>query len=456
MAPAAPSRSDPLSDSKTRSWGSIFQRGGKLVDRLAVSVKDAARSPLLKQAVDAHERGNLPAAFWLLDEEFKQQPENVEVCVAFWDIAVQYAHQSEAMPAASRLVDHHANAGNLELASQYWLELITTDPLASASPSALIRVLTLLRQQQEAEDDPKKQPERMAALLRALRVVLDDESGGLTTGVAMRVAELAREVDPPTALEAARHCLEAESLHEVKRARMIDLILELDPDADLERPPPPPDPAPLVIAKPPIASAPRRGPQRKPEGHSASLNHPLATESPAYEGLTEEEISQIELPPTSSPRIASPERSDEPPPEVAATPKLRIRCLEGDLRSLDAEKIVLEVDEGRQATIRFGDVRAVTLVEIALSPERSARVVDLLLNRPGNPDDELRVVRITSQVGDAIPLKDVATMALAAGPALALPERDMLLEDAPPEFASHAAYQTQLARWLEAVEAGTD
>ncbi len=319
---------------KSRLWGSLAQRGGVLVDRLAGSVKDVARNPLLKQALEAHARGNLPAAFWLLAEASEADDEDIDVCVAFWDVAVEYDHQSAAAPAVKRLIHHYASRGEFELASQYWFELVNFDPAACAQPAALIRMLPLLQEQAEREQDEKKAPMRNEALLRALRAVMDDANEGLTTGVAMRVAEIARELDPETALRAAHHCLGASSLHEVKRAKLIDLILELDPEARIE--PPPPDPGPpraeteieaqrvpeqvesasgsaetisagtvTSSARDSSASAPTPAtPVPAPE---VARNHPLASESPKYEGLSEEEISNIELPPARSP-VATPDR----------------------------------------------------------------------------------------------------------------------------------------------------
>ncbi len=97
-----------VSQQERKSWGRILHRGSFLVDRLADTVKDVTGTSLLKQALDAQARGNTPAAFWLLDEEFRNNPDSIPVCTAFWDVAVDIEQEAAAVPAAMSLIETHA------------------------------------------------------------------------------------------------------------------------------------------------------------------------------------------------------------------------------------------------------------------------------------------------------------------------------------------------------------
>jgi hypothetical protein len=72
----------------------------------------------------------------------------------------------------------------------------------------------------EAED-------RSDEVVTALRDAVDANNSGLSPGLALRVAELAHDLDPATAVCAARHALASSDLDGAKRARMEALVAEL-------------------------------------------------------------------------------------------------------------------------------------------------------------------------------------------------------------------------------------
>ena len=65
---------------------------------------------------------------------------------------------------------------------------------------------------------------------------VDPENTALSPGLAMRVTDLARPFDCDVALAAAHRALEADDVHDAKRAKLVALIRELDPGADVEDP----------------------------------------------------------------------------------------------------------------------------------------------------------------------------------------------------------------------------
>ncbi|MBW2696301.1 MAG: hypothetical protein JRE70_07495 [Deltaproteobacteria bacterium] len=339
---------------------SLKKRGGGLMDRVAGSVKEAARSSLLKQAIEARERGNLAAAFHLAKEAHDDQADEPEVASFYWDVAVAYERPSEAVAAVASLIRKNA-IGAHELATQYWIELDGLVPGSVIDPSTLVRLIPHLAEQvkadAEAEAEERSGPEgpegpegregreggdaeadpemvlarearaaRTSALRSAVRGIVDERNReSLTAGVAMHVAELAKELDPECAVAAARHALGCDDIHETKRDRMRALISELDPGATPQEsecdPAPPSEGAPPAAAAEPVEPAEPDEPDEPDEPESAAApsdcgsdesdsessvteiharNHPMRTESPPHAGLSDREVQAMQkrLPPS--------------------------------------------------------------------------------------------------------------------------------------------------------------
>jgi hypothetical protein len=226
--------------------GSLARRGGALVDRVADGVKDVASRGLLKDAAEAHARGNLGAAFYLAKEASEADPGDVASDGLFWDLALAFEQPEAARQSAANLVAHHVGCGAPELAAQFFAELVASCGAPPIDASVLVRVVPELvarleRAEAAAADASKPDEESPAddpalhrgALVAALRLCVDPRNEALSPGLAMRVAELARPYDRGVALEAARRALAAQDIHEAKRAKLVALVRELDPEADL-------------------------------------------------------------------------------------------------------------------------------------------------------------------------------------------------------------------------------
>jgi hypothetical protein len=118
------------------------------------------------------------------------------------------------------LVRDHLKRGESELAARYWCQIADQAPDAVGDPGLLVRLAPILLAQQQ----PNK------AIL-ALRRAVDAGQGGLTPGMALRVMDLGREIDPGTAARAARRALEAEGFDDAKRARIEAQAGELEAKA---------------------------------------------------------------------------------------------------------------------------------------------------------------------------------------------------------------------------------
>lgn len=465
----------------TGRFGSLVQRSGDLVAGVAGTVKDVARSPILKQALDARARGNLAAAFHLAREEHALHPDDEDCAAAFWDIAVAYERPAAAVDAATGLIRRHATEGALELAAQYWVELHGCLADALLEPAIFARLIPQLSAQVEEDRAAAEKPgrggpavangptgdsaedaestealhrARADALLAALRGVVDERNVGLTAGLAYRVAELARALDPATALRAARFAVDIEELHEAKRERLRALIAELAPGTE-----PAPIEAPaeaLASSAPPRPAAASAGPDTgafpepqlvdeptPDEIETAGIaeddparNHPARAVSPPPMPLSEDELASLQarLPPSRSPLPANGGTSDPGPPGPddagAASPEASIgtcavafdvppeepvvvdpaapvqvsaggsalfpdiKVVTGEFACLEADRIELVVSGGRRVVIGLDQVQAIAVAEVTGLDEAPVVVVDLVLNWRELDDAPLRAVRM--------------------------------------------------------------
>lgn len=239
---AGAGRARALADRLRQGLGAVVSKGGGGVGRLAEAARELGGSALVKQGLAARERGNLEAAFALLREAFEGEPEDLRAAAAFWDAALASQRGPEAVAAASLLVRQHALAEELELAVQYWIELVDAAPEALLPPALLMRVVPELRRR-AAEGAPAGEEAAGAArslLLRALRDAADSRNEGLTAGQALRLFEEAHEDAPEVARRAAQVALASPDLHEAKRERLEQWLAGGAAPAAEARPLPPP------------------------------------------------------------------------------------------------------------------------------------------------------------------------------------------------------------------------
>lgn len=502
--------------------GSLVQRSGDLVAGVAGTVKDAARSPILKQALDARGRGNLAAAFHLVREDHALRPDDSVCAAAFWDIAVAYQRPAEAASAAAVLIKRHAMDGALELAAQYWVELHGAVADALLEPATFARLIpqlsaqveedrshgstevrahgrTAVRESEAATDSGESiaaalHRARADALIAALRGVVDERNHGLGAGLAYRVAELARDLDPPTALRAARFALGIEDLHEAKRERLLGLIAELDPGSI-------PRSADSLVAMEEVA--PRLAVSSldvtDTEIETAGIgeddparNHPARAVSPPPRPLSESDLASLQarLPPSRSPIAAAGVDADRKPaigpassagvaplafdvpsdaPCGVATPSVELRAasesklfpdlkvVTGGFSSLEADRIELGLADGRRVVIGLAQIEAIAVAEVRGLAESPVVVVDLLLNWREAGDGPLRAVRLrsdglgpcgqeTSVEDPGAALRGLLARLMERSRAIPLPDPDAALGLMIPAYASLAEYEREVLK----------
>lgn len=172
---------------------------------------------VIKQAQEAQRSGNAAEAFRLLEAQVAAHSDDVKLVSAFWGAALAEERVADAVPVMRRLIRRQAGAGKLGRAAELWQELAAGAPQALLDPGTLVRIAPALLEDGQAE-----------AAARALRQAVDERNEGLSPGLAVRVAETARDLAPDVALAAARRALDAPDLHETKRARVAELVGQLE------------------------------------------------------------------------------------------------------------------------------------------------------------------------------------------------------------------------------------
>jgi len=319
----------------------------------------------IKKAADAQRRGNHAMAFRLLEPKVQADPSDARLVVAFWSAALACERAEDAAPFVTGAVRRLASSGKPDRAAELWMELRSAVPSARVDPGALVRIAEAL------EAAGGKDP-----LVQALRDAADSDSRDLSPGLAVRIAEMARTLDPPTALRAVRRALEARGLHAAKRARLKQLEGELvAAGADT------PDraPAPASSSEPEPASRSARGEAREGEAP----------------------ISDLPDPGPGEPSEPCAEWIDAAADEVlqALDPIIRFRDLklrEAMPTALLDDAIALQLSAGRTARIEYARIDGIAVAEVTDLAQHPVVVIDLLLNWSSEQDPTLRAVRLRS------------------------------------------------------------
>jgi len=421
------------------SLNSLKKQGGDLMGRVAVSVKEATGSNLLRQAVAARRRGNLAAAFYLAKEEYEAQPDEPESAHFYWNVAVAYEQPGEAVAAVVGLIKKNVIRAP-EVSTGCWIELSSQVPDALIDPSTLARMIPHLVDQlgqagelEGAEGEEQEDSPLLLAIQAAIRGVVDDRNRELLTGgVAMHVAELARRLDPTSALAAARFALECEDVHENKRDRLRILITELDPD----------------------------DPQANP-----ARNHPLYEENLGQSSMSRDEITVLKTRLSSSPmtepaKISADTETARPAPipiDVGAEAPVFVdlKCVTAEPTELTETMLFVQLEGDRRSGIHLDKVQAVAVAEVEGMAEVPVVLVDLLMNIRNDDDTPLRIARLRSDEFDALalmPEESDSNAALQAflsklmefTRAIPLPDPEAALGLVMPRFDSLDAYEQQV------------
>jgi hypothetical protein len=337
------------------------------------------------------------------------------VVSAFWELACELRRSNDAVSFMFGLVNRSLARGDGNLAVQLWEEISERAPAARADRQLLLRLIPVLL---------KKEKQKLA--VQALRRAVDPRLGELTTALAFRVLELAKDVDAPTALVAARSALNG-SMDVAKRDRIEALATELektcagmpaldpeladplrgeDADGDLSIPL---EDDPMYDLTPPSESeAPPPVPQARELDATGSL---VASDSSGelVPDLTPPDEWASD-PPSAAP--ASEAAVPPPPPPQSAAHDLAsaasasvarfcgVKVIEAVPLELADEAVVLQRAGGESGRVDYRRIQALGVAAVKGLVSKPVLIVDLIINWRDAGEGPLQVIRLRSDAFD--------------------------------------------------------
>lgn len=346
--------------------GGVFAlalRHWRLEDRFASRARESiARGnldPRIKRSITARERGRNDEAIEFAAEVLRERPDDVSALQADWDARVAANRAAEGARSARRLVELHARHGELASAARIWDELVRAGQRGPVGATTLLRIVPELVVQA-----------RRDAAIAALRAASSAETPALTVGQALRVAELAAELDPPTALRAAKRALADDELVEERRARLEQLVLSLENTgaraAAVPQSPPPAPPAPPAPPDEPFELEPTQlgvGPQAD-----------LEPAAPIEDSATVVFVAPAAIASSSA--------------RIKITPALPV--------ALDVLGLRVRFEGGAPSLVEWTSIQAVGVGLVAGLGPKPVVVIDLALNWADAPEGAIEVMRLRS------------------------------------------------------------
>jgi membrane associated rhomboid family serine protease len=388
----------------------------------------AKAHPALEEALIARDQGHHEHALAVLAEAAREHPDARDVVSAWWEMASLAGRPSEAAAAFQKLIRKELAEGDFESAAWHWCELSQRVVDLKPEPRFLIQLaphIAAIGEKREAA--------------RALRMVMASDAGKLTSGIALRVAELARELHAPTALLAARHVLATDGLDATKRAKLAGLVVELgkrassQPQLDLD-------------AAPSLEAPPDRSIEIEPDDlgigtlldgagsatGAAAAQDPLELSADGslvsgdFDGdLSAGELVEVDRS-TEASQGSSPERAESAAPvtadrstdatdaialaTAASTPRFHeAKIVDAVPVSIGETRIELAQIGGRRGHIDFARVQAIAVGAVNGITTKPVLVIDLLANWNEVDGGPLRTLRVRSDTFDALTLVPAAS-----------------------------------------------
>jgi membrane associated rhomboid family serine protease len=174
-------------------------------------------NPVIDEAMELRIHGDTEAAYQLLFEAASERSDDPDLVSSFWELACVLRSSDDAIPLMLGLVKQSLARGEGDAAVAHWEEIAERAPSAQVDRQLLVRLIPVLLEK-----------EKHKRAVQALRRTVDPRLGTLSSGMAFRVLELAKDVDPPSALVAARRALDTGNLHVAKRDRIEALVADLE------------------------------------------------------------------------------------------------------------------------------------------------------------------------------------------------------------------------------------
>jgi len=373
--------------------------------RAAAEERELVSNPVLERAMRAREAGQHGQAMTWLAAAWKQDRRNLDLAVAYWDVARQTGDVEQALPAGLVILEQALHNGQTAQALTHWGEIVSLTQRISGDPRTFVRVGELLVEAGQLSRAGVAMEVALAnAPSPALALCIVQATSGSHPHLAGAAAEIALR-DPK--LPPARR-VELEALRESGRGAPRVAALEV-PDAAPAAEPSGDE----VVQDPGALSAEQLG------ADVPAAEEPAAGDGSGFgevDGLGEEGGGSIDL---DAPRPGGPAgdaaalmpaldlESTSVGEESLAGAGLdaeslalslsgrSLRRIEAAPRSLDSEGLLLETRKG-QRRIAFGSIEALAVGAVEGEGAKPVLVIDLVLNWMALGDEPLRVVRLRS------------------------------------------------------------
>jgi hypothetical protein len=449
--------------------GGFFAKAASRASEGADRLRGPAAS-ILQHAQAARARRNLEAAFWLLDEASRNEPDDREVQRSFWEVAVALGRAPAAREAGVALVEASAAAGDPDDAARHFVELSEQVPEARISPAAVARMLPPLSARMAGAAEGEAAGARELARLALHHALHRSEDGGpvLTPGLAFHLFKDARKIDPDAARRIAEIALSSSDLHEVKRSKLErflagedpatgEPLLEVDeneashPALEVDDEPEAPIEVDVALASeeesPEIdAGAVPKDIEAHIDSHFAlAFDVPVDHEEPVLPPLSREEIADAAR--RLEGRHGALSTESVPRPDPAS-----LKVLRAVPTGFDEQALALRLPGGRRSRVGWKEIQALSVARLIGGAESQTVIVDCILNWRRRQHETLRIVRLYMDDFEPSKFVRVATPDLPAFltelfercQASPLPDPESALGVRIAEFENLACYQREV------------
>jgi membrane associated rhomboid family serine protease len=436
---------------------------GRYINPAIESLVTVAHNAVIDEAMELRIQGQPESAYELLAAAAGEHPEDPDVVSAFWELACERKRTEDAVSLVFGLVKRSLMRGERDLAVQHWEQIAERAPTARCDRQLLLRLIPVLIEK-----------EKSMLAVRALRKTLDPRLGELSSPMACKLLALARGVDPPTALIAARRALEAGRLHGSDREQVEVAAAELEqccaalPDFD-----------PAVFGREwtgadrdlsiPLDDDSESDFIRRSESEEPAPA-PKAREIDATGSLVESDFGG-ELVPDSEPldRWATPlpaasiAPNDNAVHEVArdasdsVTRAHGLKVVEARPLEIADDCIVLQRSGGGSGRVAYHKVQALAVAAVKGLASKPVLLIDLIVNWNDPGEGPLQLIRLRSDVFDVRKLVPHAASSidafrvlqeqlLARTGAVPLPDRDAVRGRPLRTYSDIVSYQREVLR----------
>lgn len=196
-------------------------------DSISASRRSRGPNPVVLRAARMRSDGDPYQAFDLIQTAWREDPDDLDVCEAFFSIAVEIGQPEAASEAILPSLRSALRNAEFSRAVDYWMPLASRRCEVALEPTAFVRL-------GEALLDASHPDEALFSLQSAIEA-------GVSSAGAARIVNIARDLDPELTRTAARLALDDPSIEDQMREELERLAASVPAAPPAASPPPPPE-----------------------------------------------------------------------------------------------------------------------------------------------------------------------------------------------------------------------